>query len=99
MVIDKNMDILSANYNKIIIEKEDGNEVLAVITNQGVALENGYISRFVPKYDYAHLCSTSTATLVEALKSRKGVETQIAEPYSDLTVTVNGPAIVLIVTD
>ena len=41
----------------------------------------------------------TTAELVEELKRRQGVDTQIAEPYEDITVSVNGPAIVLIVTD
>lgn len=40
-----------------------------------------------------------TCELVEELKKREGVETHIAEPYKDLTVTVNGPAVVLVVTD
>ena len=41
----------------------------------------------------------TTAELVEELKHRQGVDAQIAEPYEDITVSVNGPAIVLIVTD
>lgn len=40
-----------------------------------------------------------TCELVEELKNREGVETHIAEPYKDLTVNVNGPAVVLVVTD
>lgn len=40
-----------------------------------------------------------TCELVEELKKREGVETHIAEPYKDLTVDVNGPAIVLVVID
>lgn len=40
-----------------------------------------------------------TCELVEELKKREAVETYIAEPYKDLEVTVNGPAIVLVVTD
>lgn len=41
----------------------------------------------------------TTAELVEELKHRQGVDVRIAEPYEDLTVSVNGAAIVLIVTD
>lgn len=41
----------------------------------------------------------TTAELVEELKQRQGVDAQIAEPYEDITISVNGPAIVLIVTD
>ena len=40
-----------------------------------------------------------TCELVEALKNREGVEVIIAEPHKDRTVSVNGPAIVLVVTD
>lgn len=40
-----------------------------------------------------------TWELVEELKKREAVETHVAEPYEDLTVTANGPAIVLVVTD
>lgn len=40
-----------------------------------------------------------TYELVEELKKREAVETYIADPYKDLAVTVNGPAIVLVVTD
>ena len=42
---------------------------------------------------------SETRELVEELKKREGVEAHIAEPYEDLTVTVNGPAVVLVVTD
>ena len=45
------------------------------------------------------LKNLSTKDIVEELKSRLGVETRIAEPYEDLEVKVNGPAIVLIVFD
>lgn len=40
-----------------------------------------------------------TCELVRELSTRLGVEIKTAEPYQDLTVTVNGPAIVLIITD
>jgi hypothetical protein len=40
-----------------------------------------------------------TYELVEELKTREGVDTKIADPYEDLGVTVNGPAIVLVVID
>lgn len=41
----------------------------------------------------------STRDLVEELRQRKGVEVTIAEPYQDVAVKVNGPAIVLVVND
>jgi|GEM_PF-3955590 len=35
----------------------------------------------------------------KAIKQGKGVETTIAEPYKDIEVTINEPAIVLVVID
>lgn len=40
-----------------------------------------------------------TCELVEELKKREGVEALLAEPYKDLTVDVNGPAVVLVIID
>jgi hypothetical protein len=40
-----------------------------------------------------------TCELVKELRSRESVEAKTAEPYEDLTVTVNGPAVILIITD
>lgn len=45
------------------------------------------------------LTQTPTCTLVRELQTREGVDTKIAEPHKDLEVSVNGPAIVLVVTD
>ena len=45
------------------------------------------------------LKSIPTYKLVEELKTREGVETTIAEPYEDITVAVNGPAIILKIID
>ena len=45
------------------------------------------------------LSKIPTCVLVEELKMREGVETTIAEPYEDVTVSVNGPAIVFVVID
>ncbi|MCD8218919.1 MAG: BC1881 family protein [Ruminococcus sp.] len=47
----------------------------------------------------ADLSRIETRELVEELRKREGVETKIAGPYEDITVTVNGPAIVLVVMD
>lgn len=41
----------------------------------------------------------STKDLVDELSKRIGVKTIIAEPYKDVDVQVNGPAIILVVTD
>lgn len=40
-----------------------------------------------------------TAQLVEELGSREGVVIKIAEPYAKSKIEIEGPAIVLIVTD
>ena len=40
-----------------------------------------------------------TCDLVAELSTREGVEKTIADPYEDLTVAVNGPAVVLVVID
>ena len=45
------------------------------------------------------LSDYKTCELVNELQHRKGVETTIAEPYQDVSIPVNGPAIVLVVTD
>lgn len=45
------------------------------------------------------LAEISTKDLVEELKKREGVEATIVEPYRDNRVIVNGPAVVLVVTD
>ncbi len=43
--------------------------------------------------------NVSTKDLVEELRRREGVKATIAEPYEDVEIKVNGPAIVLVVTD
>lgn len=45
------------------------------------------------------LSSIPTCDLVQELSGREGVERTIAEPYQDVQVKVNGPAIVLVVID
>ena len=40
-----------------------------------------------------------TCELVEELKKREGVEVKIAKPHKDMSVSVNGPAVVLVVVD
>lgn len=45
------------------------------------------------------LKNAKTYELVEELKKREGVEVKIAEPHKDMAVSVNGPAVVLIVVD
>lgn len=45
------------------------------------------------------LKDVATCDLVAELKQREGVDTHIADPYQDITVTANGPAVVLVVID
>ena len=45
------------------------------------------------------LSQIATCDLVAELSKRDGVEVHTAEPYQDVTVPVNGPAVVLVVTD
>lgn len=45
------------------------------------------------------LSEFKTCELVGELRKREGVETHTAEPYQDVTVSVNGPAVVLVVID
>ena len=40
-----------------------------------------------------------TADLITELRKREGVETTVVDPYQDAAVSVNGPALVLVVTD
>lgn len=40
-----------------------------------------------------------TRELVEELSKRDGVEIKRAEPYQDVEVSVNGPAVVIVVKD
>lgn len=41
----------------------------------------------------------STKELVDMLKQRDGVEVKYAEPHQDKKISINGPAIILIVKD
>ena len=40
-----------------------------------------------------------TKELVEELKKREGVKAEYAEPYQDTVISINGPAVILIVID
>lgn len=45
------------------------------------------------------ISNATTSALVEELKQREAVKTHIVEPYADLEIKVNGPAVVLVITD
>lgn len=46
-----------------------------------------------------NLENVPTANLITELRKHEGVKTTVVEPYQDATVSVNGPALVLVVTD
>jgi hypothetical protein len=46
-----------------------------------------------------NLENVPTANLITEFRKREGVETTVVEPYQDAAVSVNGPALVLVVTD
>lgn len=47
----------------------------------------------------ASLKEVKTCELVKELKEREGVQVEYAEPYQNKTISINGPAYILIVTD
>ena len=51
------------------------------------------------KGESMELKDIKTCELVEELKKREGVEVKIAEPHKDMAVSVNGPAVLLVVID
>lgn len=54
--------------------------------------------QFVQTIEYA-LANVKTCELVAELTKREGVSVTMAEPHEDVSVTVNGPATVLVITD
>lgn len=42
---------------------------------------------------------TKTCELVKEIAKREGVEEVVVQPYEDKEIKVNGPAVVLIITD
>ena len=43
--------------------------------------------------------TVSTKELVEELKKREGERIEYAEPYQDKKISVNGPAVILVIID
>ena len=43
--------------------------------------------------------TVSTKELVEELKKREGARIEYAEPYQDKKISVNGPAVILVIID
>ena len=52
---------------------------------------NGEVRTIIEKF--------STKELVEELKKREGVRTEYAEPYRDKNLSINGPAVILVIID
>ena len=46
-----------------------------------------------------NLRKIKTCDLVKELESREGVERKMIEPHTDTAITVNGPAVVLVIFD
>lgn len=88
------MKIGEKEYSEILVTDSE-NRLLASITDEDIIAEKDCKVVRVP----AGLEKIETYGLVEELKKREGVDAHIAEPYKDLTVSVNGPAVVLVVTD
>ena len=65
---------------------------------RAIELEKVKIKALRP-VSWEQLSEFKTCDLVDELRKREGVETHIAEPYQDVTVSVNGPAVVLVVID
>ena len=88
------MKICERAYTEILVtDRED--YLLASITDGNIIGAKDCKVICVPaKSEEAETCE-----LVEELAKREGVETHAVRPYKDITVKVNGPAIVLVVTD
>ena len=97
-------------YAKVIVETDEENPMpIATITDDTVEVADGYRVRLTPyifvpetremKSVRDKLKEYKTCELVEELKKREGVEARQAEPYKDLEIKVNGPAIVLVIID
>lgn len=88
------MKIGEKEYSEILVTDSE-NHLLASITDEEIIAEKDCKVSCVP----AGLEKIETCRLVEELKKRECVDAHMAEPYKDLTVSVNGPAVVLVVAD
>lgn len=71
-----------------------------VIWNSGrVEIYDDELGACLSQEDRQVLNDISTQKLVDVLGRREGVERKIAEPHKDCNFSVNGPAIVLVITD
>lgn len=56
-------------------------------------------NRYIQKEVRTIIEKFSTKELVEELKKREGVKTEYAEPYQDKNLSINGPAVILVISD
>lgn len=57
------------------------------------------LARHIKRGEMVDISNLPTCALVEELQRRDGVKTEIADPYQDVDIKVNGPSIVLVVID
>lgn len=88
------MKIGEMEYTEILVTDDEGYLLACITDNSVIGSKDCEIICMPAKSKKAETCE-----LVEELKKREGVDAHIAEPYKDLTVSVNGPATVLVVTD
>ncbi len=88
------MKIGEKEYSEILVTDSE-NHLLASIADEDIIAEKDCKVVCVP----TGLEKIETCRLVEELKKREGVDAHIAEPYKDFAVSVNGSAVVLVVTD
>lgn len=81
----------------ILLEEKEKNHSEIMLDHK--VLEKSYMRTTARYKGAAVLREASTKELVEELIFRTGVKEEYAEPHEDKTITVNGPARVLIVTD
>ncbi len=99
------MTIGGKEYEQIIVTDTEGG-VLALIDDEDIVEHEDCKVECVPSEaepkpitwtgEYTRI---ETSELVKELSGREGVKTEIAEPYQDKAISVNGPAVILIVTD
>lgn len=89
------MTIKNTLYDSIVVKNKDGN-VIATISDEKISFLDGECTVDVK---CANLENYPTCQMVEELCRREGVEKTIASPYERATVSVDGPATVLVVTD
>ena len=96
------------SLDRIVVETDNEDSVaIATITQDGVNVADGCRVRMKPNCEMESeemnkskiLEWFTTSELVSELCEREGVETKTVVPYQDKTVSVNGPAVILVVTD